>query len=222
MTRLALALVALLPMSALAAGDSYSMEEVLSRMSSASKRFETLTARLVQEKSYPQLGIADPPEVGSLAMTRKSQELRLRLDIITPEPRTVVVEGNSYIYYQPKLKQAIVGSLEGVGSGQGAGFLRYLLGDLEGARDEYDIELGGTTEDGTLHLTLVPRSPEKAYYKRVELWVDTDLWLPVRQELTELNQSVTKIRLDDLSIDVELSDELFELALPDDVKRLKG
>jgi outer membrane lipoprotein-sorting protein len=197
-----------------------SLAEVLSRMSAASRNLTTLRADLVQEKSYPQLGMADPPEKGTLLVKRARNRLRMRLDF-EDEPRTLLIDGSRYLYYQPRLKQAFLGELENLPSGGGGGFLRHLLGDLS-TEDEYRVELGEQCTAGTVHLKLVPVRAEDVFYQRVELFVDTERWLPLRQELVEANRDVTRIRLESPSFDLPLGDELFELDLPRDVERLRN
>jgi outer membrane lipoprotein-sorting protein len=189
-------------------------------MSAASRNLITLKAVLVQEKSYPQLGMTDPPEKGTLLVKRAGRRLRMRLDFEN-EPRTLVIDGSRYLYYQPRLKQAFLGDLEKLPSGGGGGFLRYLLGDLS-TQDEYRVELGEPLRDGTIHLKLEPLRAEDVFYQRVELFVDPRLWLPWRQELVEANRNVTRIRLECPTIDLPLEDDLFELELPPDVKRLRN
>lgn len=197
-----------------------SLAEVLRRMSAASRNLITLKADLVQQKSYPQLGMTDPPDKGTLLVKRARKRLRMRLDFEN-EPRTLVIDGSRYLYYQPRLKQAFLGDLENLPSGGGGGFLRYLLGDLS-VQDEYRVELGEQLPDGTIHLRLEPLRAEDVFYQRVELFVDTRLWLPLRQELVEANRDVTRIRLEFPTVDLPLEDDLFELELPRDVKRLRN
>ncbi|MGH9461396.1 MAG: LolA family protein [Vicinamibacteria bacterium] len=199
---------------------------VLAEMASASKALTTLEAELVQVKSYPQLSIVDPEERGHLYVERSEKKgTRLLLAIVAPEPRSLVLDDGEYVLYQPKIRQALIGKL-GTDAGQGKmGFLRYLLGDLTAAEEDFDIlSLGEELVDGkeSVRLRLSAKPGGESPYLRIDLWVRRDLWLPVRQELTELNRSVTRIELKNMSINEKIDDGVFRLELPRDVERVRG
>ena len=100
----------LLPLAALTltAAHPSSPEVVLARMQKAQSSVETLTARLEQVKSYPQLGIVDPPERGTFTMARtKRGTTRVRMEIQEPETRILTVADGKYLLYQPQIKQAV-------------------------------------------------------------------------------------------------------------------
>jgi len=220
-------LLAVLPAFAAAAGaDESAIEPILERMAEASRALATLEAEFVQVKSYPQLSLSDPPERGHLSVERGGKEgIRLRLEIVEPEPRFVALKDGEYVFYQPKIKQALIGKL-GAAAGEGkAGFLSYLLGDLTAAEEDFDIRsLGEELIDGkpTVRLRLSAKPGSGSPYLQIDLWVQRDLWLPVRQELTELNRSITRIELKNISINEKLDESVFELELPRDVDRVRG
>jgi outer membrane lipoprotein-sorting protein len=180
-------------------------------------------------KSYPQLSLVDPEEKGHLYVERTEKKgTRLLLTIVAPEPRSLVLDDGEYVFYQPRIKQALMGKLGKLGTeaGQGKmGFLRYLLGDLTAAEEDFDILfLGEELVDGkeTVRLRLSAKPGSESPYLRIDLWVRRDLWLPVRQELTELNRSVTRIELKNMSINEKIDDGVFRLELPRDVERVRG
>jgi outer membrane lipoprotein-sorting protein len=194
-------------------------------MAESYRGLETLHARFTQVKSYPQLDLTDPPEKGFVvADLRDSNERKIRLEIETREKRVLVVTGGRYLLYQPKINQAIEGKVES-GRAGGAGFVSFLTGDLSRAHQDYDVSsLDDEPVDGRLtkHLRLRLKKGSQAYYRRIDLWVDTDLWLPVRQVLVEPNQSVIRFRVEDIRRNLSLDDKLFDLDLPSDVKRIRG
>ena len=107
-----------LPLAALtlAAADPSSPELVLARMQKAQSSVESLTARLEQVKSYPQIGIEDPPERGTFTMARtKRGTTRVRMEIQEPETRILTVADGKYLLYQPRIKQAVEGKVSGGG-----------------------------------------------------------------------------------------------------------
>ena len=210
-------------------GELPAHEPVLAEMAAASKALTTLQAELVQVKSYPQLSLSDPAEKGHIYVERtENKGTRLRLTILEPEPRSVALKDGEYVFYQPRIKQALIGKFGKASpeaKGGKAGFLSYLLGDLTAAEEDFDIRsLGEELIDGkqTVRLRLSAKPGGESPYLQIDLWVQRDLWLPVRQELTELNRSVTRIELKNISINEKLDESVFELELPRDVDRVRG
>lgn len=199
-------------------------ELILEHMAEASRALTSLEADLVQKKSHPQLSLNDPPESGRIHIER-AKATRLRLEITEPESRIVAVEDGEYVLYQPKIKQAVVGKLNPNASRGRTGFLAFLVGDLSGAEEDFEIVLLGEEEvrgNQTHHLRLTPRQGTDSMYRQIDLWVDEELWLPVRQELVELNNSVNRIDLDSIVINQDIEEGVFKLDLPSDVERVKG
>ncbi len=209
------------------AEDISTVEEVLERMAAAYGSVKSLGAELEQVKSYPQLGMTDPPEKGVLHVKRKSaNNLLVRLEIQHPEQRIVTVGDGRYMLYQPRIKQAIEGRVDTKASNSsGTSFMSYFMGDLSGAKKDYDFELVGEEQVGrhqTIHLRLTAMTGGEGYYPQIDLWVDQDLWIPVRQELVEPNRSVTTLEFGDIRINDEINDNVFKIKLPANVERVKG
>jgi outer membrane lipoprotein-sorting protein len=225
----AAALLLLLSTHRLASAEEPSAEAVLERMAEAYRSLQSLGAELEQVKSYPQLGLTDPPERGVVYVKRKGEDkLLVRLEIQQPEQRIITVSDKGrYVLYQPRIKQAIEGQVDkkAGGSGSGTSFLSYFLGDLSGAKKDYVIVSLGDEELGerkTVHLRLTAKPEGNAYYPRIDLWVDRELWVHVRQELVEPNRSVSKLRFSGIRINEEMKDSLFTVKLPPDVERVRG
>lgn len=198
----------------------------LERMEEVYQSLNTLRTEFTRVKSYPQLDMTDPPERGILYVKRVSGKDRMvRVEITEPEKRIVTVKNGRYLLYQPRIKQAIEGKLNGGGQGAGAGFVGYFLGDLSGARRDYEVTSMGEErldDRQTVHLRLLLKKGGQGFYRQIDLWVDTSLWMPIRQELVEPNQSVNRIRFENIQVDIELEDGLFELDLPPGVERVHG
>jgi outer membrane lipoprotein-sorting protein len=209
------------------AEDVASADEVLERMAAAYGSVKSLGAQLQQVKSYPQLGMEDPPEKGVLSVKRKAKDnLLVRLEIQHPEHRIVTVNNGQYMLYQPRINQAIEGRVDTKASNSsGTSFMSYFMGDLSGAKKDYDIEVVGDEQVGqhqTVHLRLTAKPEGQGYYPRIDLWVDQKLWIPVRQELVEPNRSVTTLEFADIRVNGEMKDSLFKIKLPAGVERVKG
>lgn len=228
--RLAIGLVLMFGGRGAVASDATSVEadEILERMAIAYQSLKSMGAELEQVKSYPQLGLTDPAERGQVHFKRKGAGRHLlRLEIQEPEQRIVTVrEDGSYLLYQPKIKQAIEGKVDrNAGGRSGTSFMSYFLGDLSSAKKDYEIASLGTQMVGrhhTVRLRLTAKPDGQGYYRQIDLWVDTELWVPVQQELVEPNRSVTKLMFSGIHINQEIKDSLFTVKLPPDVERVRG
>ena len=160
----------LLPLAALtlAAADPWSPEVVLARMRQAQSSVESLTARLEQVKSYPQLGIEDPPERGTFTMARtKRGTTRVRMEIQEPETRILTVADGKYLLYQPRIKQAVEGKASGGGKkGLFSGILTGSPEALEELERDYRVERVGETvvsEANVIELRFTARANAVVY-----------------------------------------------------------
>ena len=200
---------------------SDSPEQVLERMRMAQAGLETLKARLEQVKSYPQLGIEDPVEKGFLYF----EPGKMRLEIQEPEVRILVVKDGKYVLYQPRIRQAISGKVEGQGT-KGL-FPGLLTGSPESFRELEESYSASDRGEETLgarrvhHLTFRARPGVPVYCYEIELFIDTVLLLPVRQKCREANQSEITLTLADIERNTPLERNLFEVEIPDGVERIE-
>lgn len=198
---------------------------VLDRVAERYAQLRTLRAELRQQKFYELLELSDPIESGTLELGRSDEGMSVRLEMKTPQERTLVVHDGEYILYQPRINQAIVGEAEDDATLGSRGFLRYLVGDLEGIEDDFAVEnLGLESHAGTelVHLRLLPNTATEVPYRRIDLWVDPDISLPVREELVEANGDRIVVALYDIRLNEPIDDSRFELDLPADVERVQG
>lgn len=211
----------------LAAADPSSPEVVLARMRQAQSSVESLTARLEQVKSYPQLGIEDPAERGTFTMARtKRGATRVRMEIREPETRILTLTDGNYLLYQPRIKQAVEGKLSGGGKkGLFSGILTGSPEALEELEQEYHVETVGETvvsEVNVIELRFTARANAAVYCQQIDLWVDTSSWLPVQQSCHEANQSVITFTLGDVQLNLPLPKNAFDIDLPADVEKVRG
>jgi outer membrane lipoprotein-sorting protein len=194
---------------------------LLERMRTEQANLRTLKARLEQVKSYPQLGIEDPVEKGFLYF----EPGKMRLEIQEPEVRILVVKDGKYVLYQPRIRQAIEGTLEGQGT-KGL-FPGLLTGSTESFRELEKSYSPSDRGEETLderrvhHLTFRARPGVSVYCQEIDLFIDASLLLPVRQKCREANQSEITLTLADIERNVPLERSLFEIQIPDGVERIQ-
>ena len=95
-------------------------------------------------------------------------------------------------------------------------------GNKAALKETYEISLIGEEQLGdrtTYQLELKPKSDKvSAFFVRIEIWIDSELWVPVQQKLVEPTQDHLLIRFSDIELNPKLSRSRFDLKLPDDVR----
>lgn len=221
-------LMMMLPLAVggIAAAAAWKPETVLARMRRAQADVQSLTARLEQVKSYPQLGIDDPPERGTFTMARTNGSTRVRIAIREPEIRILTVADGVYTLYQPRIQQAVSGKVTPGGkNGLFSGILTGSPEALEELERDYRAEsLGETVVLGAdvVQLELTARPDRAVYCQQIDLWVDTSSWLPVRQSCHEANGSVITFTLEGVEVNVPLENDTFDVELPPGVEKFRG
>jgi outer membrane lipoprotein-sorting protein len=196
-------------------------ERILERVRVAQAGLESLKARVEQVKSYPQLGIEDPVEKGVLYF----QPGKIRLEIQEPEIRILAVKDDKYTLYQPRIRQAILGKVEGQGTkGLFPGLLTGSKESFQELEKSYEAsDLGEKALDGRSvhHLSFQAKPGVPVYCQEIELFIDTTLLLPVRQKCREANQSEITLTLSDIERNTPLPKDVFEVEIPKGVERIE-
>ncbi len=198
-----------------------SPERILERMRVAQAGLESLKARVEQVKSYPQLGIEDPVEKGVLYF----QPGRIRLEIQEPEIRILAVKDDKYVLYQPRIRQAILGKVEGRGTkGLFPGLLtgsKESFQELEKSYEASDLGEKALDARNVHHLSFRGKPGVSVYCQEIELFIDTTLLLPVRQKCREANESEITLTLSDIERNTPLPKDVFEVEIPKGVERIE-
>ncbi len=216
------AILLMLSIAMVSVADPTAPETVLARMREAQKDLASLEAKITQVKSYPQLGFEDPEEKGRVYVERGKKETRFRLDIDEPVRRTMLVADGSYMLYQPRIKQVVSGKVDAAGKKSlFTGILSGSRESMEGLERDYEVETVPGTE-GLHHLRFVARAGAAVYCKEIELWLEADRLVPVRQTCLEANESLITFILSEIKINVKIDADVFDLKLPSDVERVQG
>src|SRR5262245_55815640 len=119
---------------------------ILNKMEKAHQDLKSLKAEIVLEKTNTQIGVTDS-EYGQLLYkpgTGKSKQ-KLRIDYTKPSKDIAVVDGDNYIYYQPRINQAFKGLASKLSKGKQGGFAEFvtigLNGSLKSASGRYNISI---------------------------------------------------------------------------------
>ncbi len=201
------------------------IKEVLDRMDAHYKSLSSLRSDVTMYKKNSQIGSRDTYE-GSTSYLPKTgkRAMYIRVDWVKPAQESMVVIGEEYKLYRPKLGQAIVGKTSNAkNSGAAGGALVFLSMSKEQLKANYTIRYVGVEEisggTSTWHLELTPKTA--ASYKTAELWVDTD-GLPRQATVTEKNDDTTTVLLKNIQKNIVIKPDSFILTWPKATEVIKS
>lgn len=217
----------LLPMSFASAGQEtdLTLDQVLQQLDQRSTRVSALHSGIEIKNWIDLLSEFDRPEKGEIWLLKDSGKTFFRREISVPQTNILVVDGEEAVFYQPRIKQAVLYSLEG-GNGKqhGVGNLFFaLLSDREALEENYQVELKGREEirgQNTYVLEMTPRDPEAARdFSKLVFYLSPQHWMPLRQTIHQSIGDYQQMDFIDLELNPEIDRDRFKLELPDDVKR---
>jgi outer membrane lipoprotein-sorting protein len=195
---------------------------ILAKMEKAHKELKSLKAQIIQEKTNVQIGTRDK-DFGTLLYKPASGKGKgkLRIDYTKPTTNTVAVVGDTFLFYQPKINQALKSTLAKAAKGRTSGYapLVGLDGSMKGLLETYNIEyVKDENVDGqpASHLRLVPKVGGS--FASIEIWVNNQTYLPTMQKFNERNGDYTVVKLTNLQQNLALNDNEFEVKLPSGTK----
>lgn len=196
------------------------LDQVLSRMEAAGDRLKTLRAEVEQKKWTEILQEYDAGESGLFLFLKGEHGVYLRKQIQQPYENLLVIREGEVIFYQPGIKQAQKYQL-GRHKDKAEFMLLGFGSDKESLHQSYNIQLQGRGKLGerqAYQLELTPKSEKvSAFFSRIVLWIDPQLWIPVQQKLVEPTQDHLLIRFSKIEWNPRISKSDFEVKLPKDV-----
>ncbi len=204
----------------LGAPQSRTREQVLDELERRGKDVHSMQAEIRQRKWTEILEEFDAGEKGEFRFLRKPGEVFLRKDIRDPQPTHLVIGGGKVTFYQPRIKQAQRHELGG-GKDRAEFLLLGFGSSRETLEQTYEIVYRGEENlEGrkTYVLDLTPRSAEvSAYFQRIVLWIDAELWVPIQQKLVEPTEDYLLVEFHNVKLNPKLSPSDFQIKLPKDV-----
>jgi outer membrane lipoprotein-sorting protein len=201
------------------------LRDILNRMDTNNKTLSTLKADVTMVKNNAQLGESDT-SVGTTSYLPKTPKrgMYVRLDWTKPVEERMVVIGDNYQLFRPRLNQVIVGKVDKAkNKGAAGGALAFMSMSKEQLKANYKVNyLGEESVSGgtkTWHLELIPIN--KTSYKTAELWVDGN-GMPIQAKVTEQNNDTTTVLLSGIKKNETIPASIFDLNLPKNVKKIEG
>jgi outer membrane lipoprotein-sorting protein len=205
-----------------AAQGKLSVEEVLKQLDRGDRVFESLTADV--ERTKVTVVVDDrSTESGQMQVRRDD---KMRIDLTSPDPRTILRDGDHLYIYTPKTRQVeeydlskhrdLVDQFLLLGFGTSA----------ESLKRGYLITVEGEDTIGNqkvVRLELTPKSGDvRKQISKIELWLDETTWLPAQQKFYETGtEDYFIIRYTNVARNVSLPDSRFKPHWPGGVTRVK-
>lgn len=189
------------------------LSTLIERIKWEQRRLDSLEADFVQERSSEFLA---RPEASRGRFSYSSPD-RVRWEYLEPKPISMVIQGDEMLTWFRDLGRA-----ERIKVGRvSAQVFRYLnaTGSLESLLAYFAVTFAppaSATEP--YRLELEPRYPRIAKrLTRMTLWIDRELYLPVRVRYVEPSGDTTDYRFERLRVNAPIPADRFELVLPEDV-----
>jgi outer membrane lipoprotein-sorting protein len=202
--------------------NSWNLDQVLHQLDYEARTFRTLTAQV--ERTKVTVVVNDRSTESGMIYVRRDG--KMRLNMLKPDPRTILRTGDDLFVYNPLIHQVQEYSLakhrEMVDQ-----FLLLGFGtsshELEKA---YQISLVGEQsldDRKTLVLDLTPKSQQMLnQIAKIRLWVDESSWLPVQQKFFEAGtQDYFIIRYKNIVRNANLHSSLFKPHWPKGTRKIK-
>jgi outer membrane lipoprotein-sorting protein len=197
-------------------------ESVLAMMDKSAADFRSLTADLENTK-YTDVVKDSSTETGQI-FVRKDQ--KMRIEILKPDPRTILRNGDSLFVYTPKIKRVEEYDL---GKNRAMVDQYVLLGfgtKSQNMLKSYDVKLTGEDQlDGrkTFLLELAPKSDDVRHQiTTIQMWIDQSSWLPIQQKFHETGSGdYIQFHYSNVMKNLKISDSRFKQDWPKDVTRVK-
>jgi outer membrane lipoprotein-sorting protein len=202
------------------------IREILSRMDDNNKGLKSLKSKIQMAKTDSTLGETDLKE-GELNYLpgRSENQIFVRIKWVSPIEEHLAIANGQYVLYTPRRKQAIVGKVDSVKSGnnKAGGVLAFMSMSKAQLAENYTVELVGEeiVKSGvnTAHLRLTPKKPTS--YKSADLWVDSN-GMPVQAKIVEKNNDTTTILLSDVQRNATIKGDTFKITPPKGTAIVQG
>ncbi len=197
-------------------------EAVLRMMDKSASDFHSLTADLENTK-YTDVVKDSSVETGHIYVRR---DQKMRIEITTPDPRTILRSGDSLYMYTPKIKRVEEFDL---GKNRAMVDQYVLLGfgtKSQNLQKSYDVKLTGEEQlDGkrTFLLELTPKSDEvRKKITKIQMWIDSSSWLPAQQKFYEAGSAdYIQFHYSNVMKNLKIPDSRFKQDWPKDANRVK-
>lgn len=200
----------------------WTLESALKQLDNEARSFHSLTADM--ERTKVTVVVNDKSTESGKIFVRRDE--KMRIEITSPNPKTILRSGNDLFLYNPKIKQveeydlgkhrALVDQFLLLGFGTSGddlqkGYLVTLIGEEE--LDRHQV----------LKLELTPKLDDaRKQVSKIHIWIDESTWLPDQQQVFETGSGdYFLIRYTNVVRNPKLSDNEFKQHWPKGATRIK-
>jgi outer membrane lipoprotein-sorting protein len=199
------------------------LQEVLSKMDSAAPKFSGMAANL-EKIDYTKVIDDKSIESGNILVRRpKPHYLQVKIEIVKPDQRFILLNGQKAELYYPKIK-----TVQEIDLGKQSDLVNSVI--LVGfgvtgkeLQANYLVKFVGeetVSNQKTFHLELVPKDANlKSKLSKMEIWMAEDGSLPVQQKVVLPSGNYTMFAYSNIKYNPPLTDQDLSLKLPKNVKR---
>ena len=198
------------------------LESVLTLMDNSARDFRTLTAD-IEHLKYTAVVKDTSTETGHIFVRRDD---KMRIEIVKPDPRTILRSGDSLFVYTPKINRVEEFNL-GKNRSMIDQYVRLGFGTRsEDMKKSYLITFLGEEEldhKKTAMLELTPKSDAvRAQITKIQMWIDQATWLPVQQKFFETGSGdYVLFHYTSMMKNLKIGDDKFKQDWPKDSTRVK-
>lgn len=198
------------------------MKKVFERIDGAGKSLIDLSANIIQTKVT--LVVNDTStDTGKLFLKRTKSGNKTRVDYLTPEEKTLLIDKGKILIYEPKLKR-----LQEIELGKNRDQAEFMLvGIGQSSRNLsriYDVKYLKEDNVNGAKASLIELKPKSektsAMFTNIWLWIDYNAGIPIQTRLTESSGDYLTLRLENIKINPNLTDRQFRLNLPSGIEKV--
>jgi outer membrane lipoprotein-sorting protein len=201
---------------------TWTLADILEQVDRGAREFRSLTANV--ERTKVTVVVDDhSTESGQIRVRR---DAKMRIDLTSPDPRTILRLGDKLYIYNPKIRRVE----------------EYDLGQHRAMIDQFILLGFGTTADSlrksylitveneellgnqkTIRLQLTPKDDEvRKEISRIDLWLDEATWTPAQQKFYETGSGdYFTVRYTNVARNVPIPNSRFRQNWPAGVTRVK-
>jgi outer membrane lipoprotein-sorting protein len=198
------------------------LESILTLMDNSARDFHTLTAD-IEHLKYTAVVKDTSAESGHIFVRRDD---KMRIEIVKPDPRTILRTGDSLFVYTPKINRVEEFNL-GKNRSMIDQYVRLGFGTRsEDMKKSYLVTFLGEEEldhKKTAMLELTPKSDQvRAQITKIQMWVDEATWLPVQQKFFETGSGdYVLFHYTSMMKNLKIADDKFKQDWPKDATHVK-
>lgn len=205
-----------------ASAEADPLAKILHTMDETAASFRSAEANFVWTTYNSVINDVAEKDTGKIYFRRTGRGTEMAAEVAPPASKQIVFSDGKIQVYMPETRQEDVYDV-GAHREEFEAFLVLGFGSSGSEmRKSFDIKYQGTERIGnkdTAKLELTPLSPKvKAQFPRIDLWIDTERGLAVKQQLWETGGDYRVADYSDVQLKQKIADNVFKLKTTGNVR----